>query len=599
MADQAAAASQPPDDLDWQQAFPLEELSVGAAKLFRDPMHQIAVFRVSEEEIYAVDNQCPHEGYPLVKGGVQDCSLTCIWHNYKFDLKTGKCLKGDEDVRSYPVRVHEGMVELALQDPDPREVVEARAKSLKEAMQAGRPGQAARDLVRMLAAGAEPERVALEVAAFDTAHGEYGPSHALPVAVDATRISTRYVDTKAALPLMHAVDLTIDANKHRVARRPPASKDPGRDPDEAGQQLLQLVRDEDAEGAEGLLRGILWRKWGRDVIEPWFLQINAEHFLNFGHGLIYTIKAFDLLQSVGFDHARRVLPGLMFGLVNATREDQLPEWDWFRQRYAALEPRLPELWERAGARDLDQAERDGAARAILDGSREEAWHAVIGMLASGARVDSVLDVLSRSAAERVWRFDTHIDGDITVQDGWLNVTHPLTYAHALRFAAHRFQRPEFLRMLLFGVRFVNNAKPLDRGPEQWTAVDAKGMGTIPDRDRLLDDLCDCIAERDPIGAQRYAIAYMRFGGELDAMRARIQDLAVRDLQMRPIFVGHAIKLAVACFDEASALPERDRTWPVRAMVRMLASPMSQRIVERLVHEARRLVETGQVPKTLT
>ena len=80
----------------WVQAFSVQHLPVGGAKLFKQGREQVAVFRPSDAEIYAVDNRCPHEGYPLIQGSREGCTLTCCWHNYKFDLKSGACIKGDE-----------------------------------------------------------------------------------------------------------------------------------------------------------------------------------------------------------------------------------------------------------------------------------------------------------------------------------------------------------------------------------------------------------------------------------------------------------------------------------------------------------------------
>ncbi len=41
------------------------------------------------DKIYAVDNRCPHMGFPLHKGTVKDCILTCDWYYARFDLMSG------------------------------------------------------------------------------------------------------------------------------------------------------------------------------------------------------------------------------------------------------------------------------------------------------------------------------------------------------------------------------------------------------------------------------------------------------------------------------------------------------------------------------
>ena len=49
---------------------------------------RIAVF-ADGEAVYAVENNCPHMGFPLDKGTVRDGMLTCHWHQARFDLKSG------------------------------------------------------------------------------------------------------------------------------------------------------------------------------------------------------------------------------------------------------------------------------------------------------------------------------------------------------------------------------------------------------------------------------------------------------------------------------------------------------------------------------
>jgi hypothetical protein len=53
-----------------------------------------------------------------VKGGV----LTRAWHNWKFELGTGTCRYGGENIRTYPVRVRDGQVFVDITDP-PAEVI--------------------------------------------------------------------------------------------------------------------------------------------------------------------------------------------------------------------------------------------------------------------------------------------------------------------------------------------------------------------------------------------------------------------------------------------------------------------------------------------
>src|SRR5690349_20450440 len=110
------------------------DIPAGGAKVVKSCGKQIAVFQPSEGQFYAIDNRCPHEGYPLSEGTLKDGVLTCDWHNWKFDLNGGACLRGGEDVRSYPIRVEGGGVFLDLADGDPADARRTAARSFEAAV---------------------------------------------------------------------------------------------------------------------------------------------------------------------------------------------------------------------------------------------------------------------------------------------------------------------------------------------------------------------------------------------------------------------------------------------------------------------------------
>lgn len=75
-----------------------------------DGGHGIAVFYYSGQ-VYAVDNRCPHVGYPLDTGSIDNGVLTCLWHQARFVLSSGKSLDPTiDDIDTYPVTIVEGEV---------------------------------------------------------------------------------------------------------------------------------------------------------------------------------------------------------------------------------------------------------------------------------------------------------------------------------------------------------------------------------------------------------------------------------------------------------------------------------------------------------
>src|SRR5437660_11319751 len=72
--------------------------------------HIIALF-YHNSNVYAVDNRCPHMGFPLNQGTVKDGILTCHWHHARFDLNSGGTFDlWADDVRAFPTQTRDGEV---------------------------------------------------------------------------------------------------------------------------------------------------------------------------------------------------------------------------------------------------------------------------------------------------------------------------------------------------------------------------------------------------------------------------------------------------------------------------------------------------------
>ncbi len=575
-------ATDPPEGT-WVDAGAADALAVGKPALVRHKDRRLAVIRAEDGEIYAIDDRCPHEGYPLTQGTVAGTELTCCWHNFKFDLRTGGCARG-EAVATFETRRRGARVEVRVVEPDPAAERAKAAASLEAGLYERRDGQVARDVVRLLRAGATPTEIAVLGARYDADRGPFGCTHALPVACDVLPLCARYPGPAAVRPLMQLMELVAESNVRRAPRPTAPALDPGADPVAAEARFRAAVEGERLDEAEGLLRGALAAGWGRAVLEPWFFGACCDHFLDFGHSLIYSTKVFDLLDDAGWDAAESLLVGLLHEIVTATREDVLAKWGWWRAALAAAAPKF-EGWQQGA---IEGGVDEALVAALLDGTREAAIAAVVSALDGGRGPMVVVDSLIAAAAERMRRFDARHDADETVQDGWLDVTHIFTFAHAVRTAVERYQRPEVLALLLQAARFVNNAGVLDR-PDP-APRDAAGAATI-------DDLVTAIGARDPDRAEAVMRALVRDAVDPAALRAAVEDLPLRDAFVRPIVVAHVIKTTAAAFEEHARRPADPR--PLVALARFAASPVRQRFIGERAHEAVRFIVDGKVPRLLT
>ncbi|QHQ36862.1 nitrite reductase small subunit NirD [Algicella marina] len=89
----------------------LEDIRPQSARLVRTAMGCIAVFRTADDEVFALDDRCPHKGGPLSNGIQHGRSITCPLHNWVISLSTGMAEGADEgSVRTYPVQVSDGRI---------------------------------------------------------------------------------------------------------------------------------------------------------------------------------------------------------------------------------------------------------------------------------------------------------------------------------------------------------------------------------------------------------------------------------------------------------------------------------------------------------
>src|SRR5262249_48179358 len=170
---------------------------------------RIALFR-TPSGVYACDNRCPHQGYALVRGNVKDGILTCAWHNWKFELGTGLCQYGGENIRTYPVEIRQGHVFVDIADP-PAEVVRPHLfRSLLEAMDDLDVGRVARDSMRPQRIGTPLSDVIREGVRFAAPRAQYGWDHSLATLADCLRMSSFFEESLRALPVIQGLSVAAD-----------------------------------------------------------------------------------------------------------------------------------------------------------------------------------------------------------------------------------------------------------------------------------------------------------------------------------------------------------------------------------------------------
>ena len=103
----------------WLKVCALDDIpQLGSRVVRREGLPDIAVFRTSDNTVFALEDRCPHKGGALSQGIVCGNKVACPLHNWNIALETGCALAPDEgSTRTYPVKVEAGVVLLALEQP--------------------------------------------------------------------------------------------------------------------------------------------------------------------------------------------------------------------------------------------------------------------------------------------------------------------------------------------------------------------------------------------------------------------------------------------------------------------------------------------------
>ena len=94
----------------WHKAAKVLDIAEGASQIVQISDQAVALFHI-QGEFYAIQNTCPHRGGPLAEGYVDGTTVTCPWHAWQFDVKSGEChtMKGTKQ-KIYKTKVEKDEV---------------------------------------------------------------------------------------------------------------------------------------------------------------------------------------------------------------------------------------------------------------------------------------------------------------------------------------------------------------------------------------------------------------------------------------------------------------------------------------------------------
>jgi nitrite reductase/ring-hydroxylating ferredoxin subunit len=408
----------------WTETIRYDQLRRDGKAVVKLGRKQIALFDVAGA-VYACNNRCPHEGYPLSEGTLDACVLTCNWHGWRFDLKTGDNLYQGDRLRTYPTRVADGAVWIDVAE-QPQQERQARAlANLQESLADHEYDRIARELARLEKAGGDPHEAL--IAAIEWSHDRlpFGTTHAFAGAEAWLRLRERFAGDSA-----DALVCLLEAIGHIAWDCRGEEREPFGDERAAFTEasFLAAIEAQDEAQAVAQMRGGLVAGLRFAEFERALSAAALAHYADFGHSLIYVMHTGRLIARLGERAEAPLLLALTRSLANASREDLIPEFRAYGDMLAAFPPMARTGAALAASEFLGRSVRD-TMQAVVD-------HAV------SVTTPDLYRALLAAGAMNLLRFDLRVqeqtDNAVGDNVGWLDFTHAITFANAARLQCSRF-----------------------------------------------------------------------------------------------------------------------------------------------------------------
>jgi nitrite reductase/ring-hydroxylating ferredoxin subunit len=484
----------------------LSELKQKGVVVVRGADRPIAVY-AHNGQVSAVDNRCPHLGFPLHRGSVQDGILTCHWHHARFDLCSGCTFDlWADDVPSYDVEVRDGIVYVSTL---PRRIDE-RAHALhrlREGMEQDISPIQAKCILRLLKAGADYRQIVRQIALFGVERRDDWASGMTILTAMANLVP--HLENETAYLALYQGSRHVAADCAGQAPRrtlgPLETGDLSLDTLKRWLHYWTLVRHRD--GAERtVLTAIANRASPAELAALIFSAATDRFYADTGHLLDFCNKAFELLDLIGWENAPAVLPSLMEELVRARGGEEIDAW----RHPIDLVPMLRQV-----ADELPGLLREGESGnwdAVVPLSRsllaEDPAQIITGLrdaIRAGARPVQLSKALALAAALRIARF-----GTVNEFGDWITALHTFTYCNALHQAMKRCPSPELVRGVFHGAISVYLDRFLNVPPAHLPGEGGSLDGEPRDQQALLKRFLDLLDQRDQVEqAARLVARYVR------------------------------------------------------------------------------------------
>ena len=520
--------------------------------------HDIVVF-YHEGEVHALDNRCPHMGFPLSRGSTKDGILTCDWHHARFDIKSGGCFDlWADDVPVFAVNVIDGTIFVHTERDNKRRKDEHRAyhlRRLNDAMEQNIALIIAKSTLTLDSEGVSSSDLFRKGLEYGTRYRQEGWGPGLTILtcmMNLAPYSRREDGPRALYHGLSAVASDCSGQPPRFAVSPLPDVKSSADVRTLKRWFRHFIEVRDADGAERCLVTAIRTGTEPHILADILFSAATDHrYLDSGHVLDFTNKAFEALDVVGWDLAEQVLTSLVTLYAQATRMEERSSWRHPVDVVALLNDcfdKLPAVLEK-GKQSRTTWKASKATIDVLLGDNPKAIvNVLVESLQDGAKQEELAAIVTYAAALRIAQFP------ITNEySDWDTTLHTFTFANAVQQAICRLPSSKELLRAIFDVAMSNYLNRFLNVP--CVALPSEKEEPINNRDsesnrgNMMDRFLDTLDKRHQVNeaAKMVATCLSTQQGEKELSEILVHALLREDRSF------HTIQMLEAAFRQKTEL----------------------------------------------
>ncbi len=507
----------------------------------------IALFH-HQDKIYAIDNRCPHMGFPLHRGSVDNCILTCHWHHARFDLNTGGTFDlWADDVRSFPVEIRDGEIWIDLTSHNDTKI---HAKQrLSDGLEQNISLVIAKSVLALQSQKVDPTEIFQTGLDFGARYQKEGWGAGLTIHTAMMNILPYLDDRDRARALYHGIAAVSTECAGKPPRLPvqPLPNAENTDISLLQNWFRQFVEVRDTQGAERcLVSAIRMGAKRARIAEMLFAAVTDHRYIDTGHPLDFTNKALEALDAVNWDNAEIVLTSLVRGYTRASRMEESNSWRYPIDLVAILEKAFEELDTvlEIGKEKRGSWQKEDELITVLLGEDPQAIaNSLLTALRDGATEEELASMVVNAAALRVAQFNTNND----FRD-WNTAHHSFTFANAVDRSIARVPSKLLLRGVFDASMTVYLNRFLNVPPVRLPQSEAR----VTDPEELLKQLPELLNKQQQVNETGKLVAnYLYSGGDPNKLLGMLGHLLLREDRD-----FHTIQEIEAAFRQYSQLKDK-------------------------------------------